>query len=157
VALRSRRAAERWEKAMSSKTHMHGGGESYCGIVPSKHPNEGRGGPKEDVEGRPWTEENAEQTHPGRTQSRESGTSGLERVREAAKRDRKMQFTALLHHVSVDLLRDSYHSLKKKAAPGVDGETWQAYGQGLEERLQDLHGRIHAERIERNRQDESIS
>jgi RNA-directed DNA polymerase len=143
VALRSRKAAERWEKAMSSKTHVHGGGESYRGIVPTKHPNEGRGGPKEDVEGRPRTKENAEQTNPGRTQSRESGSNGLERVREAAKKDGKKQFTALLHHVSVDLLRDSYRSLKKKAAPGVDGVTWQEYGSGLEERLQDLHSRIH--------------
>jgi retron-type reverse transcriptase len=64
-------------------------------------------------------------------------------VREAAKKDGKLQFTALLHHVNIDLLRDSYHSLKKKAAPGVDGTTWQEYGQELEEHLQDLHGRIH--------------
>ena len=58
-------------------------------------------------------------------------------------KDRKLKFTALLHHVSIDLLRQSYYSLKKKAAPGVDGMTWQKYGEGLEERIKDLHGRIH--------------
>jgi retron-type reverse transcriptase len=64
-------------------------------------------------------------------------------VRGAARRDKKQKFTALLHHVTVDLLRDSYHSLKKQAAPGVDGVTWAEYGEGVEERLQDLHERIH--------------
>jgi group II intron reverse transcriptase/maturase len=64
-------------------------------------------------------------------------------VREAAKQDGKLKFTALLHHVSIDLLRDSYHSLKKQAAPGVDGMTWEEYGKDLEARLSDLHGRIH--------------
>ena len=75
---------------MSDKTHMHGGGESYSGIVPAKQPNEGGGGPKEAVEGRPLTKENTEQPNPYRTQSRESGPSGLDRVREAAKKDRKL-------------------------------------------------------------------
>jgi group II intron reverse transcriptase/maturase len=65
-------------------------------------------------------------------------------VREAARRgDEKRKFTALLHHVTVGLLRDSYNSLKRQAAPGVDGVTWQQYGEGMEERLQDLHDRIH--------------
>ena len=67
----------------------------------------------------------------------------LERVRQAAKGDKELKFTALLHHVNVDLLRGSCYSLKKQAAAGVDGVTWQAYGDGLEERLADLHGRIH--------------
>ena len=78
-----------------------------------------------------------------RTPSRKSGPSGLDRVREAAKGDGKIRFTALLHHVTVDLLRDSYHSLKKRAAPGVDGVTWEEYGRDLEARLSDLQGRIH--------------
>ena len=63
-------------------------------------------------------------------------------MREAEK-DRKLKFTALLHHVSIDLLRKSYYSLRKQAAPGVEGMTWQEYGQDLEARLSDLHGRIH--------------
>src|SRR2546425_9080655 len=78
-----------------------------------------------------------------RTQSREGGPSGLGHVREAARRDGKLRFTALLHHVTADLLQDSYYSLKKQAAPGVDGVTWEEYGQDLEARLRDLHGRIH--------------
>jgi len=128
---------------MSSKTHMHDGGESYSGVVPAKQPNKGGRPSAEVVEGRPLTKENTGQSDPNRTPSRESGLNGLGRVREAAKKDGKLQFTALLHHVSVDQLRDSYCSLKKKAAPGVDGVTWQEYGEGLEARLSDLHGRLH--------------
>jgi group II intron reverse transcriptase/maturase len=123
---------------------MHGGRESHSGIVPTKRSNEGRGGPKEIVEGRPLTKENAEEPNPNRTPSREIGPSGLDRVRQAAKGDAKMRFTALLHHVSVDLLRNSYYNLKKGAAAGVDGMTWQEYGGNLEERLADLLGRIHS-------------
>ena len=69
--------------------------------------------------------------------------TGLERVREAARKDRKQKLTALLHHASIDLLRDSYHSLKKQAAPGVDGVTWKDYGGDLEARLAELHDQIH--------------
>ena len=128
---------------MSYKAHMYGGGESYSGIVPAKQPNKSGRPPAEAVEGRTLTEENMDQQNSCRTQSRESGPNELDRVREAARRDGKLRFTALLHHVTADLLRDSYHSLKKRAAPGVDGVTWEEYGQTLEARLSDLHGRIH--------------
>ena len=128
---------------MSDKAHMHGSQESYSGVVPTKRSNEGRGGPQEIVEGRPLTKENTEEPNPCRTQSRENGHSGLDRVREAAKRDKQLRFTALLHHVTIGLLRRSYLGLKRQAAAGVDGVTWGAYGEGLEERLADLHGRIH--------------
>ena len=128
---------------MSHKSTMHGGGESYRGVVPAKQPNKGGRPSAEVVEGRPLAKENAEQSNQHRTQSRESGPNGLERVREVAKKDKEVRFTALLHHVTIDLLRDRYHSLKKKAAPGVDGVTWGEYGEGLEARLSDLHGRIH--------------
>ena len=128
---------------MSDKSLVHGSGESYSGVVPAKQPNKSGRPPAEAVEGRPLTKENTQQPNPYRTPSRESGPSGLERVREAAKREGKLKFTALLHHVSIDLLRESYYSLKKQAAPGVDGVTWADYGQGLEARLSDLHGRIH--------------
>ncbi len=84
-----------------------------------------------------------EEPNPQRTPSRESGPIGLDRVRQAAKEDGKLRFTALLHHVNIDLLRDSYYSLKKKAAPGVDGTTWKEYGEDMEVRLADLHGSIH--------------
>jgi RNA-directed DNA polymerase len=128
---------------MSGKSLMHDSGESYSGIVPTKQPNKSEASPAEVVEGRPLTKENTRQPNPYRTPSRERGRSGLERVREAARKDGKLKFTALLHHVSIDLLRESYYSLKKKAAPGVDGVTWEEYGRDLEARLAALHGRIH--------------
>src|SRR5215472_5855334 len=133
----------RWGKAMSDNPHMHGDGESYSAVVPAKHPNQGGQPPAEDVEGRALTKENTEQSNPCRTPSRESRPSGLDRVRRAAKGDGKLRFTALLHHVTVDQLRRSYHRLKKRAAAGVDGVKWEEYGRDLEARLSDLHGRIH--------------
>jgi len=66
-------------------------------------------------------------------------------VRQTARQDPEVRFTALLHHVSIVLLRSSYYSLKRQAAAGVDGMTWQEYGEDLEARLADLHGRIHSE------------
>ena len=128
---------------MSDKSLKHGSGESYSGIVLAKQPNKSETSPAEVAEGRPLTKENTQEPNSSRTQSRENGPSGLARVREAAKQDGKRKFTALLHHVSIDLLRESYKSLKKQAAPGVDGVTWEEYGEGLEARLADLHGRIH--------------
>ena len=68
---------------------------------------------------------------------------GLERVRRSAKQNKEERFTALLHHVDIELLRQAYFWLKREAAPGVDGVTWKEYGQGLEEKLKDLHERIH--------------
>ncbi len=128
---------------MSGKSLVHGGEESYGGVVPTKQPNKSEKSLAEAVEGRAPTEENTQEPNLCRTPSRESGSTGLARVREAARRDRRQKFTALLHHVSIDLLRESYHSLKKQAAPGVDGVTWQAYGRDLEGRLADLQGRVH--------------
>jgi hypothetical protein len=77
------------------------------------------------------------------TQSGERVSQGLNGVREAARKRRQERFTALLHHVSVDLLRKSHYALKRQAAPGVDGVTWQEYETGLEDRLVDLHSRVH--------------
>ncbi len=70
-------------------------------------------------------------------------TQGLERVRQVAKTRKKERFTALLHHIDVALLRRSYLALKRGAAAGVDGVTWQDYGENLEAKLADLHGRVH--------------
>src|ERR1051325_8976620 len=128
---------------MSDKTRMNGSGESYRGVVPAKQPNEGQGGPQEEVEGRPRTKENMEEPNSYRTPGRGSEPNGLDRVRQAAREDKGLRFTALLHHVNLELLRSSYYSLKKRAAAGVDGVTWEEYGEGLEERLADLQGRIH--------------
>ena len=69
--------------------------------------------------------------------------SDLRGVREVARRDKRTRFTALLHHVTVQRLRDSYYALKREAAPGIDGVTWQEYGTDLDEKLADLHRRIH--------------
>jgi retron-type reverse transcriptase len=70
-------------------------------------------------------------------------SQGLRGVREAAKERKQERFTALLHHLTVGLLRDSFLALKRQAAPGVDGVTWQEYETGLEDRLMDLHSRVH--------------
>ena len=71
-------------------------------------------------------------------------SNGLDRVREVARRDKEARFTALLHHVDVDRLRSAYWAIRPQAAPGVDGVTWQDYGQDLEANLQDLHRRVHS-------------
>ncbi|MDA1315947.1 MAG: group II intron reverse transcriptase/maturase [Acidobacteria bacterium] len=109
--------------------------------------NEGRsqrGQPSaEAVEGSALTKENTEQPNAGRTQSRETVSSGLSRVRQAALGGKQKQFTALLHHLTVDLLRESYYALQRAAAPGVDGVRWKEYEAGLEQRLKELHGRVH--------------
>jgi len=95
------------------------------------------------MEGRRPIKENIEQATAPRTQSRISELSDLLGVRQAARKDKWTQFTALLHHVTINLLRDSYYALKRDAAPGVDGMRWEEYETGLEEKLADLHGRIH--------------
>jgi RNA-directed DNA polymerase len=77
------------------------------------------------------------------TQSGERVSQGLQGVREKARKSKQERFTALLHHVTPELLRESFQALKRKAAPGVDGVTWNEYATGLEDRLKDLHGRVH--------------
>src|SRR5881628_1726275 len=131
-------AAGRVEKALSQESNMHDGG-----VVPSKCPNNGGQLPSEGMEGRQPTKENIVQATAPRTQSRISELSDLLGVRKAARKDKRTRFTALLHHVTVNLLRDSYYALKRDAAPGVDGVSWQEYETGLDEKLADLHGRIH--------------
>ena len=95
------------------------------------------------VERRVGTEGNAGQDGTYRTPSRASVSPGLVRVRQAARERRKEKFTALLHHVDVALLGWSYGQLRKEAAAGVDGLTWDDYGEGLQARLVDLHARVH--------------
>lgn len=104
--------------------------------------NPGRSG-AESVERREGAKGNSDQQRTYRTPSRESVSTGLVRVRERARRDKKERFTALLHHVDIDLLRTAFLSLKRKAAPGVDDVTWPQYEQNLEANLVDLHGRVH--------------
>jgi len=97
----------------------------------------------ESVEPREGAKGNTPESHTHRTQSRASVSPGLERVRERARQGKKERFTALLQHVTVDLLRTAYLKLKRDAAPGVDGTTWREYGHDLEAKLVDLHGRVH--------------
>jgi len=106
-------------------------------------PNKSGKPPAEAGEGRPEIKENIAQSSTRPTQSGGSVSQGLSGVRQRAKEKRQEKFTALLHHLSVDVLRESYFALQRKAAPGVDGETWQQYGAGLEGRLIDLHSRVH--------------
>src|SRR5438128_2784926 len=117
--------------------------ESHSGIVPMNHSNKDGKPSAESAEGRPLIKENACQPNTYSTQSGKGVSQGLAGVRKAARENKEMKFTALLHHLTVDLLRESFYSLKRKAAPGVDGVTWQEYDPELEDRLIDLHSRVH--------------
>jgi RNA-directed DNA polymerase len=97
----------------------------------------------EGEEGRPLIKENTPQLNTSSTQSEMRVSQGLAGVRQAAKERKEEKFTALLHHVTVELLRQSFYALKRKAAPGMDGVTWREYETGLEGRLIDLHSRVH--------------
>jgi RNA-directed DNA polymerase len=122
---------------------MNGPRKSDRPKVPMKPPNKAGQPAAEEVEGRGLAKGNPRQQNAPRTPSREGAHSALERVRQAARRDRKMRFTALLHHIyDLDMLRAAYLGLKREAAPGVDGETWRHYGEALEENLQDLAARL---------------
>jgi len=141
---------ERSVKAHRRTADMHVAGESDGPIVPKKRANKaGRTmlrmvpAAAESVEGRGPTKGNALHTTASRTQGREPASRGLWGVRQAARRDQKMRFTALLHHITPELLRASYFDLKRQAAPGVDEVTWRQYGSDLEDRLAGLHERIH--------------
>src|ERR1700730_14172952 len=122
---------------------MHGDEKSGLAIVAENRLNADGRPSAEGGERRAGAKGNARQTDMRRTLSRASVSPGLERVRTAAGLNKEERFTALLHHVDVDLLRQAYLWLKREAAPGVDGVTWAEYGQGLEEKLRDLHARVH--------------
>jgi group II intron reverse transcriptase/maturase len=121
---------------------VHGAGESDSSIVPAKSPNKAAHAAAEAMEGRGLTKGNAGEQNVSRTQGRSNTPSALDRIRERAVRNKEERFTALYHHVDVDRLRRAFHGLKKKAAPGVDGVTWEQYAHQLEENLHDLHARL---------------
>ena len=122
---------------------MHGREKSDPAIVAKKPANKAGRPAAESVERRAGAEGNADQqqhapdTEPGKR------VQALDRVRQAARQRKKERFTALLHHVNVDLLRQAFFALKRDAAPGVDGLTWQDYEQDLERNLVELHARVH--------------
>src|SRR6266702_4350197 len=118
---------------------MHERGKWDSPVVAARSPNKTGLA----VEGRGLAKGNAaSKTRPG-GRAGQGAPSALDRVRRVAQRDREARFTALLHHVDVDRLRAAYWALNPRAATGVDGVTWRAYGQNLEANLQDLHGRVH--------------
>jgi len=122
---------------------MNGRGKSDGCVVPEKPPNNDRQLSAEAVEGRRPAKGNILQPTTPRTQSRTGVSSGVQGVREAARRSRRARFTALLHHVTPELLHQSFYALKRQAAPGIDRVTWADYEEGLNDRLRNLHERVH--------------
>jgi RNA-directed DNA polymerase len=122
---------------------MNEHGKSDRPVVPVKSPNNAGQPVAEGMEGRGLAKGNLRQQNAPRTPSRDGALSALERVRGAARRDRKTRFTALFHHIhDCDALRAAYYGLKRDASAGVDGETWRHYGEALDENLQDLVARL---------------
>jgi RNA-directed DNA polymerase len=124
---------------------MNDGGKSDKPIVPKKPANEGRAQARleEPGEGRGLAKGNPGEQTRFWTQGQIDLSHALDRIRKAAKEDKARRFTALWHHVyNITRLREAYRALKREAAPGVDGQTWQAYGEALEENLKDLSARL---------------
>lgn len=122
---------------------MHGHRKSDSSIGPAKPPNKAGPEAKEVVEGRELAKGNSLERNMYRTQGRQDMSSALERIRQAARRDKRQRFTALLHHVyDVDRMRAAYFALRRETAPGIDGETWRQYGENLQRNLEDLSERL---------------
>jgi group II intron reverse transcriptase/maturase len=122
---------------------MHGRDQSDSPVLAEKSANKTGQPAAESMERRGEAKGKAISSTTRRAQDRESVSPGLERLRQFVKVNRNVPLTALLHHMDVDLLRWSYFALKRNAAAGVDGRTWDAYGEGLEANLADLHERVH--------------
>ena len=119
------------------------GGKSDRTVVPEKPPNNADINAAEGVEGRDRAKGNTPKRDKPWTLSQPGLPSALERVGQAARQNRKIRFTTLLHHIyDVNRLRRAYYAVEQDAAAGIDGETWQHYGEKLKENLQDLSGRL---------------
>lgn len=130
-------------KVQGHNPMMHDPGKSDSFVVPTKSPNKVGQPTAEGMEGRGLAKGNPQEQNAPRTQGRPSVPSALERVRQAAKKDRKQRFTALFHLVyDVERLRRAYFGVKRDASPGIDGQTWQQYGENLEGNLRDLSERL---------------
>jgi RNA-directed DNA polymerase len=116
-------------KSHTARVHIFE--ESDSGTVPMNHSNKSGKPSTESEEGRPLIKENAHQSSTHSTQSEARVSQGLAGVRKSSRERKEMKFTALLHHLTVSLLRESFYALKRKAAPGVDGVTWEKYESGL--------------------------
>jgi RNA-directed DNA polymerase len=122
---------------------MHEPEESDSVVVAGKPTNDVERSTAEPVEPRTETKGNVSQQSTLRAQDRESVSQALERVRTAARQRRKEKFTSLLHHINPAMLRMAFHAMKRDAAPGVDGVTWENYERDLDRRIDDLHIRVH--------------
>src|SRR5258707_9249172 len=122
---------------------MHGRGKSGEAIVAMKPANKAERSATELGEPRAEAEGNASQHSTCQTQRWASVSQALERIRTIAKERKKERFTALFHHISIDLLDEAFSELKEDAAAGVDGLTWRGYEADLERNLGDLHSRLH--------------
>ena len=121
---------------------MYGPGKSDNPIIPTKLPNKAGRPVAEVVKERGLTKENADQQNTCRTQGRESVPSALERIREAAIRNKGQRFNALFHHVTEERLKQAFLKIKRNAVPGTDGVTWEQYGADLDRNVKDLHARL---------------
>src|SRR5438445_5992016 len=142
-ASRSNQDRDRSEKADSRTAKGHTMEESERAVVTVNLSKKEEPSSAEAGEERARAKENIAQSHTSPTQSGERVPQGLHGVRQAARERKQERFTALLHHVSVDLLRESFSPLQRQAVPGVDGVTWKEYEAALENRLADLHSRVH--------------
>lgn len=126
---------------------MNGQGKSDGAVVPANPPNKAASVAAEAGEGRgPAKGNTSSKTRPGH-RAGSGAPSALARVRRVAQQDTDARFTALLHHLTVDRLREAYRAISPTAAPGVEGVSWEAYGQELEANLRDLHARVHSVRL----------
>ena len=123
---------------------MNGLKKSDEAIRPVRAANKGARASAESPEERASTKGNSDCQSTRRTQCRASVPQAAARIRKAAERDPKEHLTALFHHITPDALHRAFHALKRDAAAGVDGITWDMYGEGLDERLLDLHRRLHS-------------
>ena len=121
---------------------MHKPEKSDPVVVAMKLANKAERSAAELVERRTGTKGNVGQRRTRRAQDRESVSQALERVRLAARRGKQERFTSLLHHINPEMLRAAFYALKRDAAPGIDGMTWETYEQGLNRRIEDLHTRV---------------
>src|SRR3954453_23089153 len=121
---------------------MHEPEKSDSVVVAVKPTNKAERSVAEPVEPRTGTKGNANQQSTRRAQDRESVSQALERVRFAARREKKAKFTSLMQHLDHEMLRTSFDALKRGGAPGVDGMTWETYEQGLDRRIENLHARV---------------
>src|SRR5271156_5970146 len=121
---------------------MHEPEKSDSVVVAEKTTNKAERFAAEPVEPRTETKGNAGRQSTRRAQDRESVSQALERVRRAARQGKKEKFTTLLHHIDPAMLRTAFYAMKRDAAPGVDGMTWETYEEDLDRRIEDLHARV---------------